>query len=132
MISKKAVSWSAALVLATGAGVAAAAAPAWAAPNGCEAAKVSLTSTNGLLKGKATSTCTKSATRALVVEIKWDKNVLPDPLTAKNTDSGTKKSYSASVSSCDKGNKRGYYARGYFTQNDSHHDTKPKDIKSCG
>ncbi|MEF9906186.1 hypothetical protein [Streptomyces sp. P9-A2] len=132
MISKKVASWGAALAIATGAGVAAAAAPAWAVPDGCEAPKPSLTSTNGLLKGKATSTCTTSKTRALVVEIKWNKAVLPDPLTAKNTDSGTKKSYNATVSTCDNGNKRGYYARGYFTQNDSHHDTSPKDIKSCG
>ncbi|MEW1724212.1 hypothetical protein [Streptomyces sp. NPDC093109] len=135
----KIAAWTLTTLLAGGTAVAvstaatASAAPAAVAkPAGCSTPKPSLTESNGLLKGRGTSTCDTSLTRTLQVEIKWNKSVFPDPLTAKSADSGTKKKYDAQVSSCDGGAKRGYYARTYFTRDDNHHDTKPRDIRSCG
>jgi hypothetical protein len=85
----------------------------------------------GLLVGSGTARCATKQTRTLQIEIKWDKTFAPDPLTAKNADQGTKKAYKASVSTCDHGAKRKYYARSYFTVDVTHHDSDPKVIKSC-
>jgi len=109
-------------------------AAAQADPSGCTVGKpgVVKVADNGLLSAKATATCNSSTSRVLAVEIKWDKNVLPDPLVAKNSDSGSKKSYSASVTACDGGNTRSYYARGYFTATSGdQHDSAGKHLTAC-
>ncbi|MFE7130291.1 hypothetical protein ACFVIM_05490 [Streptomyces sp. NPDC057638] len=108
-----------------------AAAPAWAAPSGCPEPSVSLTNaSNGYMTGKATAACSRSASGTLIVEIKWDKNLLPDPLTAKNSQAGPRQNWSATVGTCDQGNRRSYYARGYWNGG-GHHDTTPRHITAC-
>ncbi|MEV7423887.1 MULTISPECIES: hypothetical protein [unclassified Streptomyces] len=132
----KIAAWTLTTLLAGGTAVtvstAASASAAVARPAGCSAPKPTLSEKNGLLKGRGTSTCDAALTRTLHIEIKWNKSYFPDPLTAKSADSGTKKKYDAQVSTCDGGAKRGYYARAYFTRDDNHHDTSPRDIRSCG
>jgi hypothetical protein len=105
---------------------------AQATPANCNGPKVKFThTTSKVLKTTSTSTCQKSATRTIVAEIKWDKNAAPDPLTAKNSKLSTATEYSVSVSSCDKGNTRGYYGRGYFTGDSDYHDTPVQKVKAC-
>ncbi|MEW1721207.1 hypothetical protein [Streptomyces sp. NPDC093109] len=109
-----------------------AAAPAWAAtPSGCPEPSVSLTnSSSGYLTGKGTASCSKTVSGTLYIEIKWDKNLLPDPLTAKNSQTGSRSSWSTTVGTCDNGNRRSYYARSYWSGG-KYHDTTPRHITAC-
>jgi hypothetical protein len=130
-ISKKAGGLVLAVVVATGGGVVAAQS-AQADPSGCTTNKPTITDNGaGLLTGKGTATCRVSATRTLVGEIKWDKNLFPDPKTASNSTYGSKKSYSVTVKTCDHQNKRKYYARTFFSSGSDYHDSTHKTIKTC-
>lgn len=98
---------------------------------GCNTPQTSFSSPGGLLTGHTSASCSGSATRTLVAEIKWDKRFLPDPLVASNSDHGDKSSYSSTVTTCDNGNQRGYYARGFFSQDGTHYDTAPQVVSAC-
>jgi len=119
----------AASVLAVGGlGVAA----AHADPSGCSAASTLKVSAIGKLKAKATATCSGSATRTLVAEIKWDKNILPDPLVAKDSTTASATTYKVKAKSCDHGATRSYYSRGYFTSTSSdQHDSSHIHVTTC-
>ena len=108
--------------------------PASADPVGCSSVTPSLTySGSGYMTAYGSATCSVSETRTMYIEIKWDKTAAPDPLVAKNSKRDTAKYYNASVSSCDSGNTRGYYARSYFSSTaSSQHDSSPKKITTCG
>lgn len=106
-------------------------APAQADPTNCYGASVFTYDTLGTLKANARGDCAARATRSVVAELRWDKNLATDPLVAKNTVRSTAYSHVINVSSCDGGNQRGYYARAYFTTNTQHHDTPPKVVRAC-
>lgn len=117
---------------ALGVGGIAAAEMAVAQPPGCSGNSTSFSaSSTGLLKSSTSSTCSGSATRTIVAEIKWDKAFSPDPLVAKNSLMKTGTSYAVSTSSCDGGNTRGYYARGYFTTYTTYYDSGAHSVRSC-
>jgi hypothetical protein len=105
--------------------------PAMAAPSGCAEPSVKFSLVSGsTLWGQSKASCDSAKHGTLTTEIKWDKNILPDPLVAKNGQNDTRKDWDVRVSSCDNGNKRGYYARGYWGGG-SHHDTSPSDVRAC-
>jgi hypothetical protein len=109
-----------------------AATEAQAQPAGCTRNTISLTaSAAGALTASTSAICNTTANRTIVAEVKWDKAWAPDPLTAKNSRNLTGTNYSVSVTTCDGGNTRGYYGRGYFTSNTTYYDTSPRDITTC-
>lgn len=77
---------------------------------------------DGRLSAGVTATCSHSASRYLRGEIKWEKKLAPDPLTASYTVHDFL-GYDASFAACDRGNTRKYYARGYFTPGSDYHDS---------
>ena len=109
-----------------------AAGAAHAQPTGCSANAISLTqATNRSMTSSTSSTCQTELSRTIVAEIKWDKNAAPDPLVAKNSSTWTGKSRSVQVTSCDNGNTRSYYGRGYFTTSTTYYDTTPRHLTAC-
>lgn len=105
--------------------------PAMAAPSGCAEPSVKFNVVTGsTLWGQSKASCNSAKSSTLTTEIKWNKNLLPDPLTAKNAMTDTRKDWTVGVSSCDNGNKRGYYARGYW-KGGTYHDTSPRDVRAC-
>ena len=108
--------------------------PASADPVGCSSSTPALTvSGSGYMTAYGSATCSVSETRTMYIEIKWDKTAAPDPLVAKNSQRKMATYYNPSVSSCDSGNTRGYYARSYFGSTaSSHHDSSPRTITTCG
>lgn len=105
---------------------------AWADPPGCTAATTSFTNTkSGYMTAVGTGRCTTSRARALRVEIKQDLFGRPDALVAANTDSGSKRKYDRSVSSCDNGDTNWYYGRTFFTSGDDYKDSNHRLIDSC-
>jgi hypothetical protein len=116
-----------ALVISGGVATAASAAD----PSGCAAGPVTI----GLdaayrLQGVGKGTCGDYSLRFFNGEIKWSKKLAPDPLTARITSSGYL-SYSVDVRSCDHGNKRGYYARTYWTSTRGYHDSAHTVLHAC-
>jgi hypothetical protein len=85
------------------------------------------------LIGQGSGYCSNSGVyRTFTVEIKWNKNLAPDPLVAKNSTSGAKNNYAVTTTSCDSGNTRGYYSRDYFSQTVSDHkDSDPRTLTAC-
>lgn len=76
--------------------------------------------------------CSVSETRTFYIEIKWSKAWAPDPLVAKNSMHATTTYYNPSVSTCDNGNIRAYYARSYFSSTGSdQHDSAKKTVTTC-
>jgi hypothetical protein len=97
----------------------------------CPTPSVTLTQDSAKrLISTSAATCTGNITRTLYAEVKWDKSEAPDPLVAKNSDTGTKTSLKAVAASCDNGNTRGYYARGYWSGG-SYVDDGPRVVKAC-
>jgi hypothetical protein len=92
-------------------------------PTGCTVDRPTIRmEVDGRLAAGVTAHCDESARRYLRGEIKWEKKLSPDPLTASYTDYGTRL-YDASFAACDRGHTRRYYARGYFTPGSDYHDS---------
>ena len=104
-----------------------------AQPSGCTDNAISLTvnAQTKSMTSSTSSTCATNGNRTIVAEIKWDKAFAPDPLVAKNSSTSNILNRSVSVSTCDGGNTRGYYGRGYFTANTTFWDTSPRVITTC-
>lgn len=118
-------------VLAAGMGVGFAQA-AFADPAGCSVHVPGFShSATGLMTGKATASCSGSATRTLRVEIKHDESITPDVLVAANSQMKTGTSYSVSVSTCDDGVTALYYSRGFFPGKQTNHDSAHVRIHTC-
>lgn len=129
MSVKKPLALALSTLATAGAAVAISALPADAVT--CPTPSVTLTQDSGQrLIGTSSATCTGNINRTLYAEVKWDKSGAPDPLVAKNSDSGTKKSFKAVAASCDGGNTRGYYARGYWSGG-SYVDDGPRVVRAC-
>jgi hypothetical protein len=103
---------------------------AHADPTGCTVDRpiVGL-ATDGRLMGTVTAYCDASAKRYLRGEIKWDKHFATDPLVASHTDEATRL-YDASFATCDRGNARKYYARGFFTPGSDYHDSRRRTLRA--
>lgn len=84
----------------------------------------------GRLRAEGVGSCSTSAGRTFVTEIKWNKNLAPDPLTAKSSQYGSR-SYYIDLRACDGGNTRGYYGRSYWTVDVTYVDTPAQVIKTC-
>jgi hypothetical protein len=100
----------------------------------CTVSRPQIAAPSGLLQTTATANCTETKTRTLRAEIKWDHNVLPDPLVASNSDSGTKTAYSKRLTTCDNGNIRAYYGRAFFSsgENSNAVDSVHQVLEACG
>jgi hypothetical protein len=104
---------------------------AHANPEGCLVTSSMSVANNGQLTAYAEGNCVTSETRTVAAEVKWDKALSTDPLVARSSRQSTGKRHWASVTTCDYGRRRGYYARGYFTTNTSYKDTSPRDATAC-
>lgn len=102
-------------------------------PVGCsDATPALLASGSGYMTAYGYGSCSTSETRTFYIEIKWSKALFPDPLVARNSMHATATYYNPSVSSCDHGNTRAYYARSYFGSTASdQHDSAKKTITTC-
>jgi hypothetical protein len=100
-------------------------------PSGCAAGKVTIELDHAhRLQGKGSGKCDEYSLRFFDGEIKWSKRLAPDPLTARITSSGYLE-YKVDVRSCDHGNKRGYYARTYWTSTRGYHDSAHRELRAC-
>lgn len=111
-----------------------AAGPASAHPVGCAMYTPAISaSASGYMTGAVSATCNNAETRTVYAEIKWNKSAAPDPLVAKNSVRKSDTSYKPKVSTCDNGNRRSYYSRGYFgTTASDHRDSATRTITTCG
>ncbi len=119
--------------VAIGIGGLLAASVARADPPGCHVSDPpSMTVTaSGLLVGEGLAYCDSINYRVLTVEVKYQKTFAPDPLTLKGSDVGRKQDYYQSTRGCDDGSSHPYYARAYFTNNVTYHDSPTVDRRSC-
>lgn len=105
---------------------------AWAAdPATCAARTPSIgIDDQGRLRGYGEGYCSVDAFRYFTGEIKWDKNFAPDPLTASATVTG-RQGFIVDVRSCDARNTRSYYARTYWQNGSSYHDSSHRTLGAC-
>jgi hypothetical protein len=100
-------------------------------PSGCKGESSTIERDSaGRLHGHGSGKCDDYSLRFFTGEIKWDKNFTPDPLTASITSSDYQK-YKVDVRSCDKGNRRSYYARSYWTSTRGYHDSPHVELDAC-
>jgi hypothetical protein len=107
---------------------------AWAEPIGCSHSTDFWTSANGgsgyLLIGHGEGDCNQRGTRTLRVQVKV--NLWPsDVVLGQGDDNWTGTIYELTISSCDNGLTKEYYARSYFTQSPTWVDAGYVTVHAC-